>query len=541
MSARCSTFGWGFLVFALFLAGTSTLSAAELDRKGAEAGRELFTREWLPHDARGAAGDGLGPVFNDTSCVGCHNQGGVGGAGPPSKNVQVVTAFSSGFEIPGGTTKTTTNGVTFSFGTFGVKKDEGKKKDRRDDKAEAKAKVADEREQLEKIHPGFLSSRSVVLHRFSTDAEYTTFRDGLTAEGLSAGFDGTFPFGEGFNGAFDFFKKFNGAAGERGDLPKLTAEQSAELQRAAQQSRLGGLFRLFGQRQIGNIALLTSERATPPLFGMGQIDAIPDRVLTEQARKKHPGYPEVSGRFAKLKDGRLGRFGWKGQKASLRDFVLNACATELGLDVPGEPQSRSPHKPDYVAPGNDLTEAQCDQLVSFVAELPAPAQTEPKDAAAAAYLDSGRKLFGNVGCATCHTPDLGEAKGIYSDLLLHDMGASLGDIGAYGSVPPNTTEDDELKQPLPPLVSFNPAAVKPAKPAEEAKLVGALRQEWRTPPLWGLRDSAPYLHDGRAGTIEQAIALHDGEAARSARQFFQLSAKERQHLTAFLRSLTAPN
>jgi CxxC motif-containing protein (DUF1111 family) len=539
MSVRYSTLRWGSLLSCgLFLLGLTCVAGAE----EAGEGRELFTREWLPHDARSVAGDGLGPVFNDTSCVACHNQGGIGGAGPPSKNVQVVTAFSSGFDIPGGTTKTTNNGVTFSFGTFGFKKEEGKKKDRgaRADKAETKAKVADEREQLEKIHPGFLTSRSVVLHRFSIDAEYQSFRDGLTAEGLTAGFDGKFPFGEGADGMFDFFKKLNGAAADRGDMPKLTADQSAELQRAAQQSRLGGLFRLFGQRQIGSIALLMSERATPPLFGMGPIDAIPEAVLIAQAKVKHPGYPEVSGRVAKLKDGRIGRFGWKGQKATLRDFVLNACATELGLDVPSEPQSRSPHKPDYVAPGNDLTEAECDQLVSFVAELPKPLQTAPADAKAAAYLQGGRKHFTAVGCAACHTPDLGEAKGIYSDLLLHDMGASLGDIGAYGSVPPNATEDEEIKQPLPPLLSFNPQGDKAAKPADERKLIGALRQEWRTPPLWGLRDSAPYLHDGRAGTIEQAIALHDGEAQRSARQFFRLSGDERQQLTSFLRSLTAP-
>lgn len=540
MSVRCSSLRSGWVLSCGFVL-LGMASAMGGDKDPLADGRELFTREWLPHDARSAAGDGLGPVFNDTSCVGCHNQGGIGGAGPPSKNVQVVTAFSSGFDLPSGAT-TTNNGATFSFGTFGFKKEEGKKKDRsgRADRAETKAKVADEREQLEKIHPGFLTSRSVVLHRFSTDAEYQSFRDGLTAEGLTAGFDGKFPFGEGFGEAFDFFKKFNGAATERGDMPKLSAEQSAELQRAAQQSRLGGVFRLFGQRQIGSIALLMSERTTPPLFGTGQIDDIPEAVLTAQARVKHPGYPEVSGRVAKLKDGRLGRFGWKGQKATLRDFVLNACATELGLDVPGDPQSRSPHKPDYVAPGNDLTEAQCDQLVSFVAELPAPLQTEPADAKAAAYLAGGRKQFSAVGCTACHTPDLGEAKGIYSDLLLHDMGASLGDIGAYGSVPPNATEDEEIKQPLPPLVSFNPLGDKAARPADERKLIGALRQEWRTPPLWGLRDSAPYLHDGRAGTIEQAIALHDGEAQRSARQFFKLSSDEKQQLTAFLRSLAAP-
>ena len=61
--------------------------------KGSADGRELFTREWLPNDSRSHGGDGLGPVFNDSSCVACHNQGGIGGGGAASKNVDIVTAF----------------------------------------------------------------------------------------------------------------------------------------------------------------------------------------------------------------------------------------------------------------------------------------------------------------------------------------------------------------------------------------------------------------------------------------------------------------
>ncbi len=53
-------------------------------------GKELFTREWLPNDPRAHGGDGLGPVFNDSSCASCHSQGGVGGAGAKSKNVSLV-------------------------------------------------------------------------------------------------------------------------------------------------------------------------------------------------------------------------------------------------------------------------------------------------------------------------------------------------------------------------------------------------------------------------------------------------------------------
>ncbi len=67
----------------------------------------------------------------------------------------------------------------------------------------------------------------------------------------------------------------------------------------------------------------------------------------------------------------------------------------------------------------------------------------------------------------------------------------------------------------------------------------ASRFEWRTPPLWGFRDSGPYLHDGRAETLDQAVALHGGEAALITPKFFRLSATERRQVEAFLKSLTA--
>jgi CxxC motif-containing protein (DUF1111 family) len=63
---------------------------------------------------------------------------------------------------------------------------------------------------------------------------------------------------------------------------------------------------------------------------------------------------------------------------------------------------------------------------------------------------------------------------------------------------------------------------------------------WRTPPLWGVADSAPYLHDGRAPTLEDAIHQHGGQAARSRQQFDQLSPEERVQVIDFLKTLRAP-
>src|SRR4029079_18550721 len=51
-----------------------------------QRGSELFVHDWQPQDPL-AGGDGLGPVYNATSCAACHFQGGVGGAGADKGNV----------------------------------------------------------------------------------------------------------------------------------------------------------------------------------------------------------------------------------------------------------------------------------------------------------------------------------------------------------------------------------------------------------------------------------------------------------------------
>ena len=107
------------------------------------------------------------------------------------------------------------------------------------------------------------------------------------------------------------------------------------------------------------------------------------------------------------------------------------------------------------------------------------------------------------------------------------MGPGLGGAGTYDSAAPT-----------------RPAAVRSLRRlACQAAAVSersASSQEWRTPPLWGIRDSGPYLHDGRATTLEQAIAIHGGEGEESAQAFAALEPKEKAMLMTFLKSLVAP-
>src|SRR5690349_13447491 len=72
----------------------------------AAAGKTLFTHEWKAKDPLSASGDGLGPVFNATSCVACHHLGGVGGSGGLEHNVTTFIVQSESGRIRHGVVHT---------------------------------------------------------------------------------------------------------------------------------------------------------------------------------------------------------------------------------------------------------------------------------------------------------------------------------------------------------------------------------------------------------------------------------------------------
>jgi CxxC motif-containing protein (DUF1111 family) len=124
---------------------------------------------------------------------------------------------------------------------------------------------------------------------------------------------------------------------------------------------------------------------------------------------------------------RPGKFGWRGQTAALSEFVMGACANELGLEVPGHSQGVDPLDPQYHAKGTDLVQAQCDDLTAFVASLPRPVQRHPRGLNERKSWDAGEQVFNSVGCANCHVRQVADVDGLYSDLLPHDMGPELAD------------------------------------------------------------------------------------------------------------------
>ena len=208
-----------------------------------EAGLTLFEHDWKPGDSL-AGGDGLGPVFNERSCVACHFQGGVGGGGDSRHNV-------SSFEV----------------------------------------------------HPvpGRPEVTGGILHSFALSKECRESQTGL----------------------HDFFAVVPGGL-------KIVGGCTIEI------------------RDFDPVRLQSVNSTA--LFGVGWIDRISSKSILHQSRSKSlaaigkelladlngikPGRPRV------LADGRIGKFGWKAQFATLEEFVASACANELGLGNPMMEQAK---------------------------------------------------------------------------------------------------------------------------------------------------------------------------------------------------------
>ena len=261
-----------------------------------------------------------------------------------------------------------------------------------------------------------------------------------------------------------------------------------------------------------------AHRQTPPLFGLGLIEAIPDDAIKSLALR--PAVDGITGHAAIITDvttgaERVGRLGMKCQHATILGFSGDAYLNEMGITNRFFPHENAPNgnaallamfdttlDPEDVA--DPITNRSDIDTVADFQRLLAPAQPLPFTPAALA----GQRAFNDIGCAHCHMPQLmtgpstvaalnHKPVNLYSDLLLHDMG-TLGDGIAQSA---------------------------------------ATAKEMRTTPLWGLRFTAPYLHDGRALTIDAAIRGHDGQGKAARDRYARLRPEDSRALLEFLGSL----
>lgn len=270
-----------------------------------------------------------------------------------------------------------------------------------------------------------------------------------------------------------------------------------------------------------------AERNPPQLFGVNDIDQhVTEEHLDALVAKQRESSMGVSGR-------KSGRFGWRGQMKDLDLFIKGACATEIGLQVHEFHQTKDPLRPDYELAGSDLSATQISELIRYVRSLPRPAQVLPDGAEAQRQVEHGRIVFDSIGCAECHVEQVGKLSGVYSDFLLHDMGQLFEDpipAEPLPSISPGENMD---------VISGYHGMVRRSAGTSLA-VDQSHHKEFRTPPLWGVADSAPYMHDGRAHSLRAAIEWHAGEARASVRRFAVISEQNQYDLLQFLQSLKAP-
>jgi len=276
--------------------------------------------------------------------------------------------------------------------------------------------------------------------------------------------------------------------------------------------------------------LITSDnlgfRMPSPMFGAGLVVSIGDDTILQNMAADHALKQAlgIAGHPNTLPNGTIGRLGWKAELNSIQLFVAGAYNAEIGVT---NPLSRIENDPDPSCHFNQTPEDRFKPgaptlpeffpdvvnfafFVGFLAP-PAPAPDTPSSA-------QGREIFGQVGCALCHTPSLqtaavpnpalrGKTARLYSDLIVHHMGPGL---------------------------------------ADQLVVNGAGPDEFRTAPLWGLGQRIFLMHDGRARDLRDAINAHHGagdarfapsEANAVVDAFNALSEEQKQSVLDFLRGL----
>lgn len=269
------------------------------------------------------------------------------------------------------------------------------------------------------------------------------------------------------------------------------------------------------------VAVKTTIRLGPPVIGRGYVEAVLDseieRIAAEQAGRTDGIHgvinrvtfqsvpnPDTSFFHHQTGDTVIGRFGMKARIATVDEFTADAFQGDMGMTTPMRP-TELPNPEglvDDLRAGIDLPIGHVDRVTFYLRHIAIPKRV--------GLTERGRALFEATACAVCHVPTLRTRADypiaqladldapIYSDLLVHDMGAAL---------------DDAMI---------------------ETTATGRL---WKTTPLIGLRFFTTFLHDGRAHGVSEAILAHDGEARGAADQFRALSPDDQRALIEFVEAL----
>ncbi len=289
-------------------------------------------------------------------------------------------------------------------------------------------------------------------------------------------------------------------------------------------------------------------------------------------------------------------FQFKGIASSVRNFVVGALNFHFSVQ-PREALVRHLIEDDGDAVREEILEGDVTAMTFFVSALRPPmSDTRGLDADT---VERGRMLFETIGCAECHVPSL---RMNYGPIFLFDPratepaekrdwggdyvsiqkarrelgptmslvvdrpedlapmrehareGKGLRYPGWYYDLSDRTLPDEALPRldrnedgsvdvPLYSDLRRHRMGEQLADVRDQVTDVLSLRvrrDEFLTRPLWGVADTGPWMHDGRALSLEEAIRLHGGEgseAATAAAAFESLAEEDRAAVVTFLKSL----
>jgi hypothetical protein len=242
---------------------------------------------------------------------------------------------------------------------------------------------------------------------------------------------------------------------------------------------------------------------------------------------------------------------------SLRQFTNNAFNQHHGI----QSEERFGTGVDQDGDGfvNELTRADITAVTVYQATLPVPGQIIPEDPEVVAAVANGKKLFTQIGCASCHIPALPlYNKGwIYTEPSPYNPAGNL-QVGQAPTLSVDLTSDQLPGPHLKPDsngVVWVPAftdlklhniCLNNQDPNGEAlnqdvattsPEFAAGNQFFLTRKLWGFANEGPFMHHGKFTTIREAIGAHNGEAAAAQKAFNALSEYDRDSIIEFLKTL----
>ena len=268
-------------------------------------------------------------------------------------------------------------------------------------------------------------------------------------------------------------------------------------------------------------------------------------------------------------------FRWKGADATLRAFVREAANNELGMQAI-ELVGRGVDG-DHDGIVDELSIGDVSALEVYVSAQPRPVTNvelaehgliDPLTPEELEAIERGEMLFGKVGCDECHRQDLTLENALYSvpsqnpfyrdvvfpaDLRPRTEGVEpirsvsynlSRDLPDNVVVTPKGTEvrlgvfvpDQRGRVRIPLYADLKRHDMGPEL-ADTMDETGTGPSVWLTRALWGVGSTDPYLHDGRATTLDEAIRAHGGEAAATRDRYKALGEEERLQLVAFLKNL----